>query len=168
MTTVDIIKEQFELRIFDECVVRINMILDLLTEEEVWYAPNESMNSIANLILHLNGNVIQWIGYGIGQQEDIRKRDEEFADNKTMTKQELKDLMQSLKTKMLNVITHIEESDLLQNREVQGFKETGLSIMIHVIEHFSYHTGQIAQMAKLIKNVDLKFYDGLDLNTKTL
>ena len=60
----DIIKEQFKLRIYTEGIARINKVIDMLTEEQVWYSPNANMNSVGNLVLHLNGNVTQWIGTG--------------------------------------------------------------------------------------------------------
>ena len=67
----DIIKEQFKLRIYTEGIARINKVLDMLSEEQVWYSPNANMNSVGNLVLHLNGNVTQWIGTGIAQHKDI-------------------------------------------------------------------------------------------------
>ena len=41
--------------------------------------------------------------------------------------------------------------------------ETGLTILIHVTEHFSYHTGQIAYITKLLSDKSLGFYDGVSL-----
>ena len=67
---IDIIKHQFLLRVFEEGVTRINHILDIIDEDQVWYAPNDQMNSVGNLILHLNGNVTQWIVSGIGNLPD--------------------------------------------------------------------------------------------------
>ncbi len=167
MKIVDIIREQVLLRIFEENVERIIKVVNLLSKEELWYSPNENTNSIANLILHLYGNVRQWIGSGVGGLEDIRERDMEFITKQNYNSQELISLMQELKLEIEPIINQLTHKDLVKEITVQGFNETGLSALIHVIEHFSYHTGQIAQMCKLIKDVDLKFYDGLDLNILT-
>ena len=58
---------------------RIERCLKLLTEDEIWWRPNESSNSAGNLALHLAGNVRQWIVSGLGGAPDHRVRDEEFA-----------------------------------------------------------------------------------------
>lgn len=162
--TIEIIKEQFHLRLFEESVNRIEKVLDLLSEDEVWYSPNNSMNSIGNLILHLCGNVQQWICTGIGKREDIRIRNQEFIENRTYKKQELIKKLRTLEEITKPVIDSLEEKNLNEERIIQGFEETVLSIIIHVMEHFSYHTGQIALIAKLLKNQDLKFYEGMDLS----
>ena len=161
---IEIIKEQYKLRIYEEGIFRIAKVLDLLTEEQVWYSPNEQMNSIGNLILHLNGNVTQWVGTGIAKDPDIRQRDEEFTAYKTHSKKELKEKLERLKNYTFPIIDNLTEEQLSDQRTIQGFNETVLSIIIHVIEHFSYHVGQIAYLAKLIIKGDLGFYEGMDLN----
>ena len=166
MNITEIIKQQYKLRIFEESKLRIYKVLDLLEETQIWYTPNNSANSIGNLILHLCGNVTQWIGSGIGQMEDQRHRDEEFI-IKGETKAALKQRLEHLEQLTLPVIDAITEETLQKKLSVQGFNETGLSIIIHVIEHFSYHTGQIALLAKIMKDQDLGFYKDIDLNKKS-
>ena len=51
----------------------------LLTEEQLWTRYGENQNAAGNLVLHLTGNVRQWILSGIGGAEDTRVRDAEFA-----------------------------------------------------------------------------------------
>ena len=159
----DIIKEQFKLRIYTEGIARIYKVIDMLTEEQVWYSPNANMNSVGNLVLHLNGNVTQWIGTGVAQHKDVRQRDLEFSSHGTRTKSELKELLYKLEEYTTPIIDKLNSEMLSENRTVQGFDETVLSIIIHVIEHFSYHVGQIAYLAKLITERDLGFYEGMDL-----
>lgn len=168
MTVLEIVKHQFNLRVYEESVVRIEKILGLLSEEEVWYRPNEHANSIGHLILHLCGNVTQWIGSGVGLQPDKRERDLEFDPQEQYVKAVLISKLQALRSitdDALSSVTNDEELSLA--RSVQGFDETVLGIIVHVIEHFSYHTGQIAVITKYLKGVDLGFYADLDLNTKS-
>jgi len=108
--------------------------------------------------------VTQWVGTGIGGDSDIRLRDDEFSAYQTHTKEELKEILQKLKDYTFPIIDGLSMESLSAERTIQGFDETVLSIIIHVIEHFSYHVGQIAYLAKLITEGDLGFYDGLDLN----
>ena len=66
MEVLEICKSQFNLRVYDEGIERIKKVLTLLSEDEVWYRPNDESNSVGNLVLHLCGNVTQWVGSGIG------------------------------------------------------------------------------------------------------
>ena len=72
------LKKEVRRRLFEECLPRIEICLNKLSEEQVWWRPNKESNSIGNLILHLEGNVRQWILTGIGGEADNRKRDSEF------------------------------------------------------------------------------------------
>lgn len=152
------------LRLYDESLPRILKCLDQLNNAQVWWRPNESSNSIGNLVLHLCGNVNQWIYTGLGGYPDTRKRQEEFDERGSIEKEELKELLIATMARIKPVITNLPESELLRKRPVQTFEETGLSILIHVTEHFSYHTGQIAYITKMITDRSLGFYDGIILS----
>src|SRR5262245_45031633 len=67
-------------QLFDQCLVKIRHCVAQLSDEQVWWRPREAMNSIGNLILHLTGNVRQWIVAGIGGEADVRKRPAEFQE----------------------------------------------------------------------------------------
>lgn len=155
-------------RIFEESMHRIRLCLDQLTEEQVWEKPNDASNSIGNLILHLEGNARQYVVSALGGLPDYRNRQKEFDEEGPVSNEALKGLLFRLQHDMEATLQQLEASNdqeqLLKEVLVQGFKETGLSILIHVTEHFSYHTGQIALLTKLHRNEDLGFYAGLDLN----
>ncbi len=167
MTILQIVKDQFNLRVYDEGVERIKKVLTLLSEEEVWYRPNDAANSVGNLVLHLCGNVTQWIGSGVGGQKDIRERDVEFETTDLISKDLLMEKLYNLRPITDQaLLTIVSEEQLTDPRTVQGFDETVLGILIHVTEHFSYHVGQIAIIAKYLKGLDLGFYADMDLNVK--
>jgi len=149
---------EFKRRVHEEGLSRIKKCLDLLTEDEVWKRPNQNTVSVGNLILHLNGNVQQWIGSGIGMNEDKRIRDTEFDTERGIAKNEL--FAQIEKTILIanSIVEKITPTDLIEVKTVQVYKEKGLNIIIHVIEHFSYHVGQITYATKSLKNVDTNYY----------
>lgn len=149
-----------------EFTQRIERCLELLTEEQVWHKPNDASNAVANLILHLCGNMTQYVVSGLGGAPDLRERDKEFSTTSGHTKAQLLTQLQGVVTKVCSIIELLDEPTLLQVRTVQGFQKTGLAIVLHVTEHMSYHTGQIALLTKLLTNEDLGFYKGLDLNRK--
>lgn len=164
--TEELIKE-FRRRLFEECMPRIRNCIDRLTDDQIWYRPNNSSNSIGNLILHLEGNVRQYILSGIFDQKDIRQRQLEFDQKEIIDKEIIYSKLEVLMEEINQKIDSIQAGDLVKEKEVQGFKESVFSILVHVIEHFSYHTGQIAFYTKLLKDEDLGFYAGLDLDIKS-
>ncbi len=158
-----LIIDQVRVRIFEESIPRIKKCLDLISEEEVWQRPNEQSNSIGNLILHLCGNVRQWLISGLGGQEDHRNRQAEFSDKGSIDKVGLSAKLDLLQTDAEPVLQQVTSRMLTANYDVQCFQETGLSILVHIIEHFSYHTGQITFYVKSLKQLDTGYYSGQNL-----
>jgi uncharacterized damage-inducible protein DinB len=160
-------KEQSALRL-DEYVNKIQLCLEELTEEEIWIRPNDSSNSIGNLIMHVHGNITQYIISSLGGLEDRRDRDKEFEVRGGIDKRKLNDMLYVLISEVKDIIYNLTDNDLLRTRSVQGFNLSGLGIVLHVVEHFSYHTGQIAYWTKCLKDTDLGFYEDFDLNQKNI
>jgi len=153
-------------RLFDESLPRIRKCLAEMTVEEIWARPNEQTVSAGNLVLHLAGNVRQYIIATLGGVADVRERQKEFDEKGPMATADLLDRLEKAMAEVSAVLDRLDPSTLLQTHRVQGFVESGLSILVHVVEHFSYHTGQIAYITKSRKNIDLGFYRGRNLNLK--
>lgn len=145
---------------------RIVKCVDMLTEEELWKHPNGSSNSIGNLILHLNGNITQYIISALGSSPDLRERDLEFSSDRVLDASGLKELITSATHTAASVLEKLDNTQLNYTYEVQGHVMSGIAIIFHVSEHYSYHTGQIVFLTKLLKDVDTGFYNGMDLNKK--
>ena len=145
---------------------RIEKCLAELTEDELWQRPNSGSNSVGNLLLHLCGNITQYVLASLGGQPDLRIRDAEFAAEAGFTKAELLQKLSSTVHQAVTIIRSASTEEMLQKRTVQGFQMSGIAIAVHVCEHYSYHTGQIAFWVKLLKNKDLGFYVGVNLNAK--
>src|SRR5262245_12236340 len=143
----------------DDFLPKIAKCVGALREEDVWWRSSETENSAGNLLLHLAGNVRQWIISGMGGAADARERPKEFAARGGMTKQEAFGRLQETVAEACAVLRRLDESDLMADKTIQGFGRTGLAAVFHVVEHFSYHTGQIAFITKLRTQRDLKFYD---------
>ncbi|MCS7035220.1 MAG: DinB family protein [Saprospiraceae bacterium] len=140
--------------------------LEELPEEHLWRRPNEASNSVGNLLLHLCGNIRQYIYSGLGGQPDVRERDAEFAARSGPSKAELWAKLEHTVREACDIIRQTDDDNLLRVRRVQGFQLSGIGIVLHVVEHYSYHTGQIAFWVKYLRNTDLGFYAGFDLNAK--
>ena len=136
-----------ERRLFDELIPRLHRALSLLSTEEIWRRPNENTPSVGNLVLHLCGNVRQWIGSGIGGAPDIRRRPEEFAEKGPLPKEDLARRIGEMEALARKALVEADPAVLLESRRVQIFQESRLAILVHVVEHFSYHVGQISYVA---------------------
>lgn len=150
----------------DESTRMIKKSLGIVTDNEIWQKPNDSLNSIGNLILHLCGNMTQYIISSLGEVDDVRNRDAEFQTKLGLTKEELIKKLENTVDDAKRVIFDAKPEQLVKIRSVQGFSFSGVGVIMHAVEHFSYHTGQIAFWVKLLRDKDLGFYDGMDLNTK--
>ena len=115
------------------------------------------VNSVGNIVLHLSGNVRQWITSGIGEAEDIRKRPEEFRGDISLPKEELVERIERVVKEADEALARFDPRLLSETRTIQGFKESGMEAIYHVVEHFAYHVGQIIQITKTVLNIDLEF-----------
>ena len=160
----DLLVDQVKIRLFEEGIPRIKKCLATLNTEQIWHRPNDHLVSIGNLTLHLCGNVRQWLISGVGGRPDHRKRDDEFDETGPLETEFLLEQLDLLQRDCEEVLAEIQVEALIQEQVIQGiFHETGLSIMVHIMEHFSYHVGQITWYTKFLENVDLKYYGDMDL-----
>ena len=136
---------------------RIERCLKLLTEDEIWWRPNESSNSAGNLALHLAGNVRQWIASGLGGAPDHRVRDEEFAERGPVPRARLIRGLRAAVNDACEVFERLSDDDLGKTHTIQKLEVTGLNAIQHVIEHFAFHSGQIIYITKLKQDRDLGF-----------
>lgn len=148
----------------DESTRMVQKSLSHITEEQLWLKPNASLNSIGNLLLHICGNMTQYIISSLGETQDKRNRDAEFSQHQTANKEQLLEKVLETVDTAKRVIFDANVKQLLQQRSVQGFTFSGVGVIVHAVEHYSYHTGQIAFWVKQLKDVDLGFYEGMDLN----
>lgn len=163
---VQYIMKEVQRRMVQESMMKLQSCVDKLTLEQIWYRPNENTLSIGNTLLHLNGNVRQYILAGLAGGEDTRQRSKEFSERSVISKD---DLLSPLKKTMQEVDQYLVQLDieaLTTIRPVQCFDESGVGILIHVVEHFSYHVGQVVYITKMLEDQDMGFYDGMDLEQK--
>jgi uncharacterized damage-inducible protein DinB len=151
--------------------VKIVTVTQELTDEQLWWRPNPASNSIGNLMLHLCGNARQWIVAGVGGARDARDRPAEFARRGGLGRAELTALLEETLHDVDGVLADLEtrataaDGDAALQRicEPQRFTQTVLDAVFHVVEHFSYHTGQIVMLAKWHVGERVRLYDDSQL-----
>lgn len=150
----------------EESLARAKKCVSMLSEEEIWHRFNKNTLTAGNILLHLQGNIRQWVIGGLGGKPDERQRDAEFAADRSAKKSELLAGLEATVREALAVVDALSPERLTKTVSVQGFRETGISILIHVTEHFSYHVGELTYIAKLIKDADTRYYDSSQLRSR--
>ncbi len=146
---------------------RLVKCLHLLGEDLVWHRPNAHVVSVGNLVLHLCGNVGQWVNSTLGRTTDNRVRYSEFDEPGPLPIVDLERRLVGTVDQAAHTISGLSEEEITASWSVQGFSETGTAILLHVVEHFSYHTGQVTLHTKLMLDLDTGYYSGQDLNATT-
>ena len=141
---------------------RLRGSVESLTDEQVWWRPNEASNSIGNLILHLDGNVRQWLVSSFNGSEDARDRPAEFSARQGISRSALLSQLEGTLREASAVLSRLSEAGLLATFYIQGLTVTGLHAVYQVVEHFGMHYGQILFITKLVRGESLGFYRELD------
>lgn len=144
---------------------RVETCVDKLTPEQIWARHGENENAVGNLVLHLSGNVRQWILSGVGGEPDRRVRDREFSARGGVARSELKQQLRSSVDSAGALIRSLPREQLTERITVQRYDLTKFEAILHVLEHFSGHTGQIIFATKLLTGEDLGFYGHLKAAT---
>jgi uncharacterized damage-inducible protein DinB len=133
---------------------RLERAVARIAPEDLFWRPRPGALSIGNILLHLEGNVRQWILSGIGGAEDHRDRDSEFAADSgpeeagDASGRILLERLAETVTRAGDVVRSLDEAALLSRAEFQGEEQDLLRAVYHVVEHFAYHTGQAVWIAK--------------------
>ena len=150
---LDVSRRQLRTRLdrIDTCVGR-------LSEEQLWSRAHEVENAVGNLVLHLCGNIRQWVGAGVGGAPDDRDRDAEFARREPLPADELICRLRDAIDEADAVLARLTPADLAERRQNQGYDVTLLEAVYHVVEHLAEHTGQIIWATKRATGADLGFF----------
>jgi uncharacterized damage-inducible protein DinB len=142
-----------------EYPTKIERCLDVLPAEDLWRRDDASENGVGNLLLHLSGNVRQWIVSGVGGAPDARQRAGEFSaregDHAPALMARLRDTLAEADA----VLASLDAARLGERRRIQGRDVKVLDAVYHVVEHFSMHTGQIILLTKRFAPGRVQFYE---------
>ncbi|MDR7315839.1 DinB family protein [Brevibacillus nitrificans] len=150
------------LQLLDTELDRIHVALDRLSHERIWKKGRESTNSIGNLCLHLAGNEYQNVVSAIGNKPFVRERSAEFLAMGSYTSAQLRERLFDVRAQSRQVIEKLTEEDF--HREVTiayppgagiaSYQKTIMELLYHTASHYSYHTGQIVYMTRILQEGD--------------
>jgi len=144
---------------WSEYLGKIATAVEPLTEEQVWWRPNEASNAIGNLLLHLDGNLSEWVLGALGGQAVARDRAAEFAARGGAGKAELLARLRATVDGCRAVARRMKAPDFARKHRIRRHEVDGARALFHAVEHMSYHAGQIVLLAK-IQGARIDFYSG--------
>lgn len=141
---------------------RLRLCVASLTDEQIWWRPNPASNSVGNLVLHLDGNLRQWLVSSFGGGETHRDRPAEFNERRLIPGSALLEQLGATMEEVSKALARLTETDLLRGFAIQGEKIDGLTVVYTAVEHFGMHYGQILYITKMLRGEDLGFYSELN------
>lgn len=141
---------------------KIREAVERLSDGEIWTRPNKASNSVGNMLLHLAGNVRQYVISGANGAPDARNRPQEFAVREGAGKAELIAGLEQTVNEACTILERFDPAGLLEERTIQNRKMMLLDAIFHATEHFAYHAGQIVFVSKAIKQKGFDWWKHLD------
>ena len=162
MDSAQIFLERSRYYLSSEYLPKLCKCVEVLPPEMIWRRANESSNSIGNLLMHLAGNVREWIVAGIGGQPVARDRAGEFAARHGLPAMALIHELKKAVAEADQVLAGVSVDDLARSCTIQARETTVIAAIYHAVEHFAMHTGQIVLLTKERAPEAIHFYDDSD------
>lgn len=160
MTDTDTLRNAFAeeaISCLDYGMAKLHHCLEQLNEEQLWWRPRPEMNSIGNLLLHVAGNLRQWIVSGVGDVADTRSRQTEFDERGPLPASEVTSKLESVIKQAEAVIRQVSADDLLCAKRIQGHDTNKMHAIWHSITHFQGHVQEIIGMTRQQLGEDYRF-----------
>ena len=159
MSTAEIFLSRSRYWLTKEYPIKLRHCVNALPHAAVWARPNKESNSVGNLLVHLTGNVTEWILGGVGGRTYKRYRAGEFAQRDGADASKLIDDLEAVLREADSVLAGLTEKDLERSVTIQERETNVLGAIYHVVEHFAMHTGQIVFLTKLYAPGKIQFYE---------
>jgi uncharacterized damage-inducible protein DinB len=151
--------ENFEQVVLDALQSRITKILPVqilacveeLSEEQLWWRPNEESNSVGNLVLHLSGSMRHYVAKTVGGVDYERNRKVEFTERRNLPKEEVVSLFKETIAQITEVFEGFDTRRFLEATPEPAYNATIFNLLFNVAVHLATHTGQIVFVTKMLK-----------------
>jgi hypothetical protein len=141
----------------ESALTRICHCVGQLDDEQVWRRARPSLNSVGNLLLHLAGNLRQWIVNGLQGTPDVRNRPGEFAEEGPIPRADLLDQLARTVAEAQAVLKSLSAEQLTSPRRIQGFELTGIVAIFDSVPHFRGHTQEIIRITRELLGDSYRF-----------
>jgi hypothetical protein len=143
--------EAMRVRVTKVLPAQIRSCIEQLSEEQLWWRPNEQSNSVGNLVLHVRGAVMHFLCRGVGELEYERDRAAEFAESSAVTKTQLLAMFNEMVAKAEQTFEEIDSSRLTESSTEPAYYSVVFEDLFGIAIHLATHTGQIVYVTKMLK-----------------
>lgn len=130
---------------------QIRACIEELTEEQLWWRPNEQTNSVGNLVLHVSGSMRHYLSRGVGGLEYHRDRPAEFAERGPVPKAQLLATFDETISQAAGILDSFDTSRFLEPTDEPNYVPTVFDVIFNIAIHLATHTGQIVYITKMLK-----------------
>ena len=130
---------------------QIRACVEELTDDQLWWRPNEHTNSVGNLVLHLSGSMRHYLCRGVGGIEYSRDRPAEFAERGPVPKTQLLATFNETISQAEQVLGEFDTSRLTDQSDEPDYVPTLFDTIFNISIHLATHTGQIVYVTKMLK-----------------
>jgi uncharacterized damage-inducible protein DinB len=134
---------------------QIRACVEELSEEQLWWRPNEQANSVGNLVLHVSGSMRHYLSNRVGGIEYERNRPAEFAERGPVSKQQLLATFDETIRQAGQVLDGFDTSRFLDATDEPNYVPTIFDLIFNIAIHLATHTGQIVYVTKMLKEGSL-------------
>jgi Protein of unknown function (DUF1572) len=146
----------FRSRITSILPAQIRPCIEALTEDQLWWRPNETSNSVGNLVLHVSGSIRHYLSRSIGHIQYERDRPAEFSERGPLPKQQLLAIFDETIDQAAFVLDSFETSRFMDQTEEPGYYQTIFEQLFGIAIHLATHAGQIVYVTKSLKADSVK------------
>ena len=147
----DLILEALRIRITRVFPAQIRAAIAPLSEEQFWWRPNESSNSIANIVIHLTGSLNHFLNRNLGGKDFTRNRPAEFADRSGASKSEVLAGFDSMVADAERTFSKLSPSQLADPSPEPKLNTNVFEDLLGIAVHISNHAGQVVWIAKMLE-----------------
>ena len=138
------------IRLLQDFPGQIGACVDTLTEEQLWWRPNDQANAAANLVLHLAASNRYYFEEVIGGRAIERDRDAEFSVRGGYSKAQIRHIWDASLRETAEVLGALEPPQLMQTTDRTGKTTTFAQLLLHVSHHNATHMGQLLWITKML------------------
>ena len=149
MDTLQAVLSSIRVRVTKIFPEQIRACIEQLTDEQIWWRPNEKSNSVGNLVIHLSGSLNHYLNFLVGKVEYNRNRDAEFAERRHIPKKELLAIFNDMVAKAEKTFDGITTERLSSPSPEPKMYTILVEDLLGIVTHVSTHTGQILWITKM-------------------
>lgn len=139
------------LRITNILPTQIRECIEQLDEDQLWWRPNETSNSVGNLVLHVSGSTRHYLSRSIGGIDYHRNRPAEFTERGPLPKAQVLAIFDETIAEAGHVFDSFDTTRFLQPTDEPSYYYTLFEQVLGVALHLATHTGQIIYVTKMLK-----------------